>query len=150
MLASEIIEEECKDHDYQVVLKSQQVNVLYIGSKHTLICQINADIHLTKFKETLLHLIPSFQKLKACQLVVDRRHMFTIHFPALEWFYLIWLPQMMKSGLRKFHIILPENELFQFSLRIGKEKILNAHPQLLHQNLTPHFYKNLAEVFQNI
>ncbi|OJJ20136.1 hypothetical protein BKI52_16830 [marine bacterium AO1-C] len=150
MLTSELIEEECKGHDYQTILKSQQVNVFYVGSKQALICQVNADINLKKFKETLIQLVPVTQKLKICQLVVDRRNMFTIHFPSLEWFYAIWLPQMIKSGVRRLHIVLPENELFRFSLRIGKQRILKEHPQLLHQDLPPNFYKNLKEVFQNI
>ncbi|HAS45859.1 MAG TPA: hypothetical protein DCS93_35585 [Microscillaceae bacterium] len=150
MLASELIEEECNDYDYQIILASQEVNVLHIASKQALVCQINADINLKKFKEALLQLIPIVQKFRIRQLIVDRRNMFTIHFPSLEWFYSIWLPQMIKSGVRKFHIVLPENDLFKFSLRIGKQKIMKENPQLLHENLPPHFYKNLQEVFQNI
>jgi len=150
MLASTLVEEECKGYDYQVILESQEINVLHIVNKQSLICQINADINLKKFKEALHQLIPIVQTLKIRQLVIDRRNMFTIHFPSLEWFYSIWLPQMIKSGVRKFHIVLPENELFQFSLRMAKQKIMQENPQLLHQSLSPHFHKNLQEVFQNI
>lgn len=149
MLISEFIKEECKGYDYQVVFESQQVNVLYINTKYTLICQITADINLLKFKEELLHLLQIVQKLKVRQLVIDRRNMFTLHFPSLEWFYSVWLPHMIKLGVRTLHIILPENELFRFSLKLGKDKILKKNPELSHQSFSPHFHKTLQEALQN-
>lgn len=145
-----LIEEECKDYNYQLIFTSQQVNILYINTKNLLICQINSDINLAQFKDSLRQMTAIMQKYKIKKLVLDKRHMVTIHYLSMEWFYVIWLEQMVKLGLHAFYKILPDNELFRFGLKVSREKILHKKPQFYLQNINTYYCNSLKEVFQNI
>ncbi|EAY31973.1 hypothetical protein [Microscilla marina] len=150
MLLLDIIKEECKNYDYQVIFVSEQVNILYLPSKDVIVCQLNADINITLFKEAILKMGEFIKQHQVKNLVMDKRNMVTLHLPSMQWFYLSWMEQMYKDGLTTFHKILPNNELFKFSLQMGKDKIVADNPQVDPAKVETHYYKNLHEVLQNL
>lgn len=150
MLSLDLIKEECKGYDHQTIYVSQQINISYISQKNILVCQIKADINTARFKEAILQMTSIVKKLKIEHMVIDKRHMVTIHLPSMRWFYLTWMEQMFALGLRTYYKILPENELFRFTLNMGREKIMNENPHLSYKKVNIHYYKNLKEVLHNI
>lgn len=146
MLLLNLIKKECHPYSYQLVYNSEQVNVLHVRAKNAVICQLNADINFALFKGALLEMGDFIEKHQIKHVVIDKRNMVTLHLPSMQWFYLDWMQQMYATGLRTLYKLLPNNTLFKFSLQMGKDKILAAHPHLANTQLQIHYYNDLAEV----
>jgi hypothetical protein len=63
------------------------------------------------------------------KLVFDKRNLTVFHQPSMEWYFTEWKEQMFALGLKTHRKILPKNEVFRQSVKIGRDKINNAFPQ---------------------
>ena len=46
----------------------------------------------------------------------------------MEWYFVDWKEKMYDLGLRIHRKILPNNEIFKYSVKIGREKIAASYP----------------------
>ncbi len=65
---------------------------------------------------------------KITKLVFDKRNLTVFHQPSMEWYFTVWKEQMYEHGLKIHRKILPDNEVFHQSVKIGREKISKAFP----------------------
>lgn len=65
---------------------------------------------------------------KISKLVFDKRNLTVFHQPSMEWYFTVWKEQMYDYGLKTHRKILPDNEVFHQSVKIGREKISKAFP----------------------
>lgn len=62
------------------------------------------------------------------KLVFDKRNLTVFHQPSMEWYFTEWKEQMFALGLKTHRKILPTNEVFRQSVKIGRDKINKAFP----------------------
>lgn len=62
------------------------------------------------------------------KLVFDKRNLTVFHQPSMEWYFTEWKEQMFALGLKTHRKILPKNEVFRQSVKIGRDKINKAFP----------------------
>jgi len=62
------------------------------------------------------------------KLIFDKRNLTVFHQPSMEWYFTEWKAQMFESGLKTHRKLLPENEVFRQSVKIGREKINKNFP----------------------
>jgi hypothetical protein len=62
------------------------------------------------------------------KLVFDKRNLTVFHQPSMEWYFTEWKEQMFALGLKTHRKILPANDVFRQSVKIGRDKINKAFP----------------------
>ncbi len=62
------------------------------------------------------------------KLIFDKRNLTVFHQPSMEWYFTEWKSQMFEAGLKTHRKLLPENEVFRQSVKIGRDKINKNFP----------------------
>jgi hypothetical protein len=85
-------------------------------------------IPLEPFKE-IFNFIGELAKQKnLTKLIFDKRKLTVFHQPSMEWYFIEWKEEMFDQGLTIHRKILPADDVFRQSVRIGREKIDKNHP----------------------
>jgi hypothetical protein len=87
-------------------------------------------IPIDEFKDMFMKIGKLVEKEKIEKLIFDKRQLTVFHQPSMEWYFTIWKEEMWNKGLRTHRKILPDNKVFQQSVKIGREKIKAQHPEL--------------------
>jgi hypothetical protein len=62
------------------------------------------------------------------KLIFDKRQLTVFHQPSMEWYFVEWKEKMFGFGLTKHIKILPDDEFFRQSVKIGRDKINKTFP----------------------
>ena len=85
-------------------------------------------IPLEQFKEIFNFIGQLALKKKIKKLIFDKRKLSVFHQPSMEWYFVEWKEKMFDIGLKTHRKILPQDEVFRQSVRIGRDKINKTHP----------------------
>lgn len=85
-------------------------------------------IPLEHFKEIFNFIGELSSKRKIKKLIFDKRSLSVFHQPSMEWYFIEWKEKMFDTGLTIHRKILPADDVFRQSVRIGREKINKAFP----------------------
>lgn len=85
-------------------------------------------IPIEHFKEIFLSISELVRERKITKLIFDKRKLTVFHQPSMEWYFVEWKEKMFELGLKTHRKILPQDEVFRQSVKIGREKIKNMHP----------------------
>lgn len=85
-------------------------------------------IPLDQFKEIFNFIGELATVKKITKLIFDKSKLSVFHQPSMEWYFVEWKEKMFDAGLRTHRKILPKDEVFRQSVRIGREKINKAYP----------------------
>jgi len=85
-------------------------------------------IPLDQFKEIFNFIgeLTSTKNIK--KLIFDKRKLSVFHQPSMEWYFVEWKEKMFDAGLKTHRKILPKDDVFRQSVRIGRDKINKAFP----------------------
>lgn len=83
------------------------------------------------------------------KLVFDKRALRVFHQPSMEWYFTTWKTDMINYGLRKHRKLLPDDEIFRDSVKIGREKIFRENPHLDFSQLDISYNESLKEALKN-
>lgn len=87
-------------------------------------------IPIDEFKNIFQEIGKLVDSKKITKLIFDKRKLTVFHQPSMEWYFTEWKEQMWNKGLKTHRKILPDNKVFQQSVKIGREKIKEENPQL--------------------
>lgn len=91
-------------------------------------------ISIAQFKEIFNAIGELVKEEKVKKLIFDKRKLSVFHQPSMEWYFVEWKENMYREGLSVHRKILPNDEVFRQSVRIGREKINKAFPNgMFHQ-----------------
>jgi hypothetical protein len=85
-------------------------------------------IPIEQFKEAFNFIGELVKKEKISKLVFDKRELSVFHQPSMEWYFVEWKEKMFDSGLKTHRKILPNDEVFRQSVKIGRDKINKTFP----------------------
>jgi hypothetical protein len=85
-------------------------------------------IPIEQFKEVFNFIGDLVKKERITKLVFDKRKLTVFHQPSMEWYFVEWKEKMFAEGLTIHRKILPKDEIFRQSVRIGREKINKMFP----------------------
>lgn len=68
------------------------------------------------------------EDLKIQKLIFDKRQLTVFHQPSMEWYFVDWKERMLEIGLTRHVKILPPDEVFRQSVKIGRNKINDTFP----------------------
>ncbi len=85
-------------------------------------------ITIEEFKEILNYIGSLVKASKISKLIFDKQKLNVFHQPSMEWYFVEWKETMFGLGLKTHRKILPDNQVFIQSVKIGREKIARDYP----------------------
>lgn len=102
-------------------------------------------IPLDKFKEIFNFIGELTEKKKLTKLIFDKRKLSVFHQPSMEWYFVEWKEKMFDAGLKIHRKILPQDDVFRQSVRIGREKINKAYPSKKYHQMDIQYAESVEE-----
>jgi len=120
-----------------------------VGTKILVIEAIKEYIPIEEFKE-IFHYVGEIVKVGEVEkLIFDKRALRIFHQPSMEWYFIEWKEEMWQYGLRTHRKLLPEDNIFRESVKIGREKIFREHPRLKAREMDIQYREELAEAISD-
>jgi hypothetical protein len=105
-------------------------------------------IPIEEFKKIFESIGTLVKKEGIKKLIFDKQNLTVFHQPSMEWYFTEWKEEMFDMGLKVHRKILPDNEVFQQSVRIGREKINKAYPNGKFHQMDIRYAKTLEEALE--
>jgi len=106
-------------------------------------------IPLEQFKEIFNFIGTLTASHALTKLIFDKRKLSVFHQPSMEWYFVEWKERMFDAGLKTHRKILPLDDVFRQSVRIGREKINNAYPLKKFHQMDIKYASSLEEALYN-
>jgi hypothetical protein len=116
----ELIEKKQFKHATLFVVKTnEQIAVVRATSTY---------IPIDQFKDIFNFITELTREEHITKLIFDKRNLTVFHQPSMEWYFTEWKEIASDLGLVVHRKILPNDEIFRQSVKIGREKINNTFP----------------------
>jgi hypothetical protein len=106
-------------------------------------------IPIEEFKDIFKEIGKLVETKKITKLVFDKRKLTVFHQPSMEWYFTEWKEQTWHKGLKTHRKILPDNKVFQQSVKIGREKIKEENPSLKFNEMDIQYKNSLQDAIDN-
>jgi len=123
-----------------VVKDNQQVGIVKATTTY---------IPLDQFKEIFAYIGQLTAAEKITKLVFDKSALSVFHQPSMEWYFVEWKEKMFDLGLKTHRKILPVDEVFRQSVKIGREKINKSHPNGRYKLMDIQYAESLEDAIVN-
>ena len=102
-------------------------------------------IPIEQFKEIFTVIGGLVKDKKVTKLIFDKRKLTVFHQPSMEWYFVDWKEKMFDLGLKTHRKILPQDDVFRQSVRIGREKIKSTFPNGKYTQMDIQYSENLED-----
>jgi hypothetical protein len=106
---------------------------------------VSSYIPIEQFKEIFNAIGSLVKEKKITKLIFDKRKLTVFHQPSMEWYFVEWKEKMFDLGLKTHRKILPQDEIFRQSVKIGREKIKSIHPNGKYTLMDIQYSENLQD-----
>lgn len=106
-------------------------------------------IPLERFKEIFNHIGELASESSIHKLIFDKRKLSVFHQPSMEWYFVEWKEKMFDAGLTVHRKILPDDDIFRQSVRIGRNKIASRYPNHKFNKMDINYSESMEEALQN-
>lgn len=120
------------------------------GMPHVVVVEATAAyIPLEPFKEIFNFVGDIVHQRNIVKLIFDKRKLSVFHQPSMEWYFIDWKERMYDSGLTVHRKILPSDDVFRQSVRIGRDKISKAYPEKKFNKMDIQYSESLEQALLN-
>jgi hypothetical protein len=130
-------------------LKHAVVSVVQESPNTVVVEAVTNYIPIDQFKEIFNFIGELVSKDKVTKLIFDKRNLTVFHQPSMEWYFVEWKEKMFENGLTTHRKILPLDEVFRQSVKIGREKISKMYPKGKFQTMDIAYAETLEEAVSN-
>ncbi len=111
------------------VLANDFLEAEVIRQSGTVLCRAKKTYITTEaFKSFFKDLGSIIAEVGASKLIFDKTSLSVFDQEAMEWYHTHWKEDMLTKGLKHHRKILPNDPLFETSVKIGRQKILENNP----------------------
>lgn len=83
------------------------------------------------------------------KMIFDKRTLKTFNEPSMIWYHVVWKESMRrKNGLVVHRKILPNDQQFRDSVKIGRQKIAKEHPEFNFNNYDIKYVETINEAIE--
>lgn len=135
-------------HEYlEMVKEFKHASIrFHNGEQPTLIVTATTSyIPIDQFKHIFGEIGVIVPDLKIKKLIFDKRRLTVFHQPSMAWYFVEWKENMFDLGLTRHVKILPADEVFRQSVKIGRNKINDAFPNGKFHKMEIHYAESLEE-----
>lgn len=102
-------------------------------------------IPIEQFKEVFNFVGELVKGERITKLVFDKTKLSVFHQPSMEWYFIEWKERMYSEGLITHRKILPKDEVFRQSVKIGRSKINKIFPEGKYHKMDIGYAETLEE-----
>jgi hypothetical protein len=102
------------------------------------------------FKQVLEQVEDFAAREKVSAMILDKSSLRIFNQPSMEWYYITWKERMLDKGLKTYRKILPQDRLFEESVKIGRERIIRENPGFDISKFDIQYCKNIEEALHSI
>jgi hypothetical protein len=111
------------------IFKDKHAHIYYYPQQTIVVLTLASTyVPLEHFKNALNIIKELADQEKITKMILDKSALRIFHQPSMEWYHVIWKEEMLTKGLSTYRKILPEDPLFETSVKIGREKIIKENP----------------------
>ncbi len=79
------------------------------------------------------------------KLIFDKRNLNVFDQDSMVWYFVEWKAEMARYGLTIHRKLLPEDDVFQESVKLGREKLARENPDAAFHKLDIQYAKSIEE-----
>ena len=106
-------------------------------------------IPIGQFKEIFGVITALVKEKNITKLIFDKRNLKVFHQPSMEWYFVTWKEEMYDLGLQTHRKILPIDNIFRHSVKIGREKIKAQFPDGKFTLMSIEYAETIDEAIEN-
>jgi hypothetical protein len=130
--------------------KGSHAQISFVEGKPVAIVEATSTyIPIEEFKTIFNEIGKLVASKKITKLIFDKRKLTVFHQPSMEWYFTEWKEQMWHKGLKTHRKILPDNKVFQQSVKIGREKIKEENPNLKFNDMDIQYKDTIQDAIDN-
>lgn len=123
------IEQEYLSDDIELVNEYKNATIYYSAKhKSILIKSTGTYITIEEFKNIFNDALQTIEKFRLQKTIFDKRSLKVFHQPSMEWYFIDWKDKLFDMGVKKHIKILPLDNVFRSSVKIGRAKIDGLYP----------------------
>ena len=112
-----------------IYFEDQYFVVSHLREENAVLCRVKTTyIPMMDFQVSFNRIGELVEREKIERMIFDKSNLTTFHQPSMEWYHVDWKEKMHPHGLKAYWKILPKNEFFAQSVKIGRDKIRKNHP----------------------
>ncbi|MFP4089004.1 MAG: hypothetical protein ACLFUB_04020 [Cyclobacteriaceae bacterium] len=128
------------------VKESKHAKLLKVENQPVLIIEATSGfIPFEDFKLLFAEVGEIVKGMKITKLIFDKRQLTVFHQPSMQWYFTEWKEDMYKLGLMTHRKILPKDDLFRHSVKVGREKISDQFPKAVFHKLDIQYAETVEE-----
>ncbi len=108
--------------------KHATISVVKDSPGTVLVAATSSYIPIEQFKAIFNHIGDYASRHSLNKLIFDKRQLTVFHQPSMEWYFVEWKEKMFSLGLTRHVKILPQDEVFRQSVKIGRSRINETFP----------------------
>jgi len=115
------------------------------GTQTAVLEAMTSYIPFESFKQIFIYIGELAQKKRITKLIFDKTKLTVFHQPSMEWYFIEWKEKMFDIGLNTHVKILPKDEIFRYSVKIGRDKINKNYPEKKFNKMDIRYAESLEE-----
>lgn len=102
-------------------------------------------IPIEEFKELFAKATELIRERKIKKVIFDKRRLQVFHQPSMEWYYVYWKDALFEEGVKSHRKLLPNDQVFQKNVELGKAKIMEKYPRIRINEMDIRYYDTLQD-----
>lgn len=83
------------------------------------------------------------------KLIFDKRNLKVFDQAGMVWYFVEWKAEMKEYGLNRHRKLLPQDEVFVESVKLGREKLAREYPDAAFHDLDIQYANSIEEAIEN-
>ncbi|MBC7920417.1 MAG: hypothetical protein H7Z75_04935 [Ferruginibacter sp.] len=113
----------------EIYFENQYFAVSHLRAENAVFCRVKTSyVPMMDFQVAFNHIGELVEREKIGRMIFDKSNLITFHQPSMEWYHVHWKERMYQHGLKTYWKVLPKNDFFVQSVKIGRDKIRKNNP----------------------
>lgn len=105
-------------------------------------------IPMDDFKQIFSNVLDLAKTNATEKIVFDKRALSIFHQPSMAWYFTEWKAELAALGIKKHAKILPDDLLFNTSVKLARQKLDKDHPNALYHQLQIQYFESLSDALK--
>lgn len=136
--------------EFKIAEKFDHTELLVWKEKKVILIRATAPyIPMEEFKEVFTKATEIIGRERLTKTIFDKTQLTVFHQPSMEWYFIVWKEELLtKYGVRMHRKILPDNNVFVQSVKLGRMKIEKNFPDGKYKEMDIQYAKSVMEAVE--
>lgn len=128
---------------------SEFLKAEYLGEEEVILCTALKDyIPDKEFKYAFGKFADFIRKQKVKVFIFDKSEMDVFNQSSMSWYHVVWKRDLLSAGLKCHYKILPKNDFFRESVKIGRKRIEKENPNFNFDDFQIEYFESIEKALE--